>query len=58
MDNFLRYETAIERQLYKAINQLERLQRMRAGDHVPAPIQVDVNTLGPGDIKLVFPRHV
>ena len=53
MDNFLRYETAIERQLYKAINQLERLQRMRTGDHVPPPVQVDVNTLGPGDLKLV-----
>ena len=44
MDNLLRYETAIERQLYKAINQLERLQRQRAGEHVPAPVQVDLNT--------------
>ena len=53
MDNLLRYETAIERQMYQAIRQLERLQRMRAGDHVPAPVQVDVNTLEPGDINLV-----
>ena len=44
LDRLLRYEGAIERQLYKAINQLERLQRMRAGDNVPAPIEVDVNT--------------
>ena len=50
MDNFLRYETAIEHQLYKAINQLVSLH---AGDHVPPPVQVDVNTLGPGDMKLV-----
>jgi hypothetical protein len=53
MDNLLRYETAIERQMYQAIRQLERLQRMRAGDHVPAPVQVDVNPLAPGDINLV-----
>ncbi|MBN1816542.1 MAG: hypothetical protein JW828_04230 [Sedimentisphaerales bacterium] len=43
MDNLLRYETSIERQLYKAINQLERLQRQRAGDYVPAPVTVEVN---------------
>ena len=43
MDNLLRYETAIERQMYQAIRELERLQRMRAGDHVPAPIQMDLN---------------
>jgi CRISPR/Cas system-associated endonuclease Cas1 len=36
LDRLLRYEGAIERQLYKAINQLERLQRLRAGDNVPA----------------------
>ena len=53
MDNLLRYETAINRQMNQAINQLERLQRRRLGDHVPAPVQVDVNTLGPGDLKLV-----
>jgi len=42
-DKLLRYEAAIERQLYKALNQLERLQRMRLGDKVPAPIAVDVD---------------
>jgi len=25
------------------MNQLERLQRLRLGDHVPAPVEVDVN---------------
>jgi len=47
LDRLLRYEGAIERQLYKALNQLERLQRLRAGDNVPAPVEVDldVNTV-------------
>jgi len=43
LDRLLRYEGAIERQFYKALNQLERLQRLRAGDDVPAPVQVDVD---------------
>ena len=43
MDKLLRYETAINRQMYQAMSQLERLQRLRAGDHVPAPVQVDLD---------------
>ena len=43
LDRLLRYEGAIERHLYKAMNQLERLQRMRSGDNVPAPVEVDVD---------------
>ena len=43
LNRLLRYEGAIERQLYKAINQLERQQRLRAGDNVPAPVAVDVD---------------
>ncbi|MFX0200978.1 MAG: hypothetical protein ACFFCW_33075 [Candidatus Hodarchaeota archaeon] len=43
LDRLLRYEGSIERQLYKALNQLERLQRLRAGDNVPAPVEVDVD---------------
>jgi hypothetical protein len=43
LDRLLRYEGAIERQFYKALNQLERLQRLRAGDNVPAPVEVDVD---------------
>jgi hypothetical protein len=38
-----RYEAAIERGLYKALHELERLQRLKAGDAVPAPHAVDVN---------------
>ena len=43
LDRLLRYEGAIERQFYKALHQLERLQRLRAGDHIPAPVEVDVD---------------
>ncbi|HSW63467.1 MAG TPA: hypothetical protein VLH56_09185 [Dissulfurispiraceae bacterium] len=43
MDYVLKYEGAIERQFYKAIDQLERLQRLRAGDQVPAPVKIDVS---------------
>ncbi|MFH1716533.1 MAG: hypothetical protein ABIF19_04215 [Planctomycetota bacterium] len=43
LDRLLRYEGAIERQLYKALNQLERLQRLRAGDNVPPPVEVDID---------------
>ena len=40
---FQRYETAIENKLYRAINQLERLQRTRRGEFVPAPQTVDLS---------------
>jgi hypothetical protein len=42
IDRILRYQTTINRQLYQAINQLERLQRLRKGDNVPAPLNVQV----------------
>ncbi len=44
MDQLLRYETAIERQLYRALAQLERLQRQRLGEHLPPPLQVEVTS--------------
>lgn len=44
MDTLLRYETANERQLYRALDQLERLQRQRAGDYVPPPVKLGVAT--------------
>ena len=43
MGHLLKYETAINRELYKALNQLERMQRHRAGDNVPAPIKIDLD---------------
>ena len=42
MDRILRYETNLERQLYRAMNQLERLQRLRKGEVVPAPLAIQV----------------
>jgi hypothetical protein len=42
VDLLLRYESAIERQFYKALDQLERRQRQRRGEAVPPPINADV----------------
>lgn len=39
---YLRYQTTIENRLYKAMHELERLQRMRNGEHVASPVAVDV----------------
>jgi hypothetical protein len=41
-----RYETAIERQLYKALHELERRQAARHGGSVPPPQVVDVDVSG------------
>jgi len=38
---YLRYQTTIENRLYKAIHELERLQRLRSGENVPSPVAVD-----------------
>jgi len=42
MDRILRYETNLERQMYRAMSQLERLQRLRKGEVVPAPLAIQV----------------
>lgn len=39
---FGRYETTVENKLYKALHELERLQRLRKGDSVAAPVAIDV----------------
>jgi hypothetical protein len=41
-DKLLRYETHLDRQVYRAIDQLERLQRQRKGENVPAPLNVNL----------------
>ena len=41
-----RYETNIERGLYKALHELERRQAARLGGNVPAPLAVDVDDSG------------
>ena len=43
VEKFVRYENALQRQLYRAMNQLERLQRRRHGEAVPPPIVMDVS---------------
>ncbi len=41
-----RYETAIERQLYRALHELERRQAARSGAAVTPPQVVDVEVSG------------
>jgi hypothetical protein len=43
IDKVLRYQTTINRQLFQAINQLERLQRLRRGEEVLSPVSVQVS---------------
>jgi hypothetical protein len=40
----MRYETNLERDIDRTLNQLERLQRMRMGQPVPPPVKVEVST--------------
>ncbi len=44
LNKVLRYEASIQRQLVQSINQLERLQRTRKGEHVLAPVSVQVSS--------------
>ena len=39
---FGRYETQIENRLFRHLHELERLQRLRSGENIPAPASVDV----------------
>jgi len=39
---YQRYETAIDLRLFRALHELERLQRMRKGERLAAPVAVDV----------------
>ena len=39
-----RYETTIERSLFRAMHELQRLQAARAGQYVSAPVVVDVSS--------------
>ncbi len=42
-DRFFRYETMLERSIYKALHELERIQAKRNGEKVPPPIALDVD---------------
>ena len=41
-DKLLRYEAHLDRQLYRAMDQLERLQRRREGETVPPPLNINL----------------
>ena len=45
-DKILRYVAAIERQLYRAMNELERAQRRRREESVPPPLNIEVSGKG------------
>lgn len=42
-DRFFRYEAMLERGIYKALHELERMQAKRNGEKVPPPIAIDVD---------------
>jgi len=42
-EQILRYETTIERSLYRALHELQRLQAARLGEKPPLPINVDID---------------
>ena len=46
LDKILRYETALLRQRDQAMNQLERLQRRRLGENIPALVTMDISARG------------
>jgi hypothetical protein len=43
-DKLLRYEAHVDRGLYRAMDQLERLQRRRRGENVPPPLNINVGS--------------
>lgn len=43
---FQRYEITAENRFYKALHELERIQRMRKGEKLPLPVNVDVTNSG------------
>lgn len=42
-EKLLRYEAAIERSIYKALHELQRIQAARAGEKPQAPIAIDID---------------
>ena len=40
-DKLSRYDAHLDRQLYRAMDQLERLQRLRGGETVPPPLNIN-----------------
>jgi hypothetical protein len=48
LDKVMRYEAHVGRQMLQSLHTLERLQKSRAGEHVPAPAALDVTVSGDG----------
>lgn len=46
---FIRYEASIERGIYKALHELQRLQAKRNDENTPPPLAVDVDISGEGN---------
>lgn len=42
-DKLVRYETSIERGIYKALHELQRIQAARRGEKLPAPVAIDID---------------
>jgi len=45
-DRFFRYETMLEKGIYKALHELERIQAKRNGEKVPPPVALDIEVSG------------
>jgi len=43
LDKIIRYETAIEKQFYRALHELIRLQAFRKGQNIQVPLAVDLD---------------
>ena len=44
LEKLRRYEISLNKQLYRAMHELERLQRRRLGEHIPAPQVVEISS--------------
>jgi hypothetical protein len=42
-DKIRRYENSLDRQFFRALHELERRQRRRLGEFVPAPVEITIN---------------
>lgn len=43
---FIRYEASLERGIYKALHELQRVQAARKGESTPPPVAIDVDVSG------------
>lgn len=43
LEKIQRYETKLHRQIHRALAQLERVQRLRRGEAIPAPLTVELS---------------